>query len=267
MNIQWNHTVSPGGVKAVVQLLRLGAVTSVTAGFFCFFLHFLSSSASVLTSCKRSSTVRSKGDSLQTSEPESGIQDRRRIKQRHHHSEGLHLSPGGGGGGGRVYWPSSLRLRSELAQLEIRLHSWMLASREAELCSWVVAQRSLVRMASSASCSTGARVAGCGQTVGRAGAMTTGAAGEVGGGGTGGGSREALPPAAAPSQCSGRGWGTVTFVWPPPPLLEPLFSSASSEVAGDWAASCRSLACDKAAWAFRAGEEGEEQDKNKSTEY
>lgn len=50
------------------------------------------------------------------------------------------------------YWLSSLRLRSELAQLVIRLHSWILDSSEAELCSWFVAHRSLIRTASSASC-------------------------------------------------------------------------------------------------------------------
>lgn len=106
------------------------------------------------------------------------------------------------------YWLSSLRLRSELAQLAMRLQSWMLASREAELCSWVVAQRSLVRTASSASCNTGWRAVLCGQTGGRAGARVVVEAGGEGEG-TGGGSGGALPPAAAPSQCSGLGTDTL----------------------------------------------------------
>lgn len=103
-----------------------------------------------------------------------------------------------------AYWLSSLRLRSELAQLVMRLQSWMLASREAELCSWLVAQRSLVRTASSASSNTGWMAVLCGQTGGREGTMAA-AEGGAGGAGTVGGSSKALPPAAAPSQCSGRG--------------------------------------------------------------
>lgn len=102
------------------------------------------------------------------------------------------------------YWLSSLRLRSEVAQLVIRLQSWALASREVELCNCVVAQRSLVRTASSASCSAGRRAVLCGQTEGRVGARAGGDTGAVGEG-TAGGSRRALPPAAAPSQCSGLG--------------------------------------------------------------
>lgn len=117
--------------------------------------------------------------------------------------QGFNLCHGG-------YWLSSLRLRSELAQLAMRLQSWILDSREAELCSWLVAQRSLVRIASSASCNTGWRPAVCGITGGRVGARAgVGAGGE--GDGTAGGSRRALPPAAAPSQCSGLGRGTDTL--------------------------------------------------------
>lgn len=145
-----------------------------------------------------------------------------------------------------AYWLSSLRLRSELAQLLIRLHSWMLASSEAELCNWVVAQRSLVRTASSASSKTGCRVVFCGQTGGRMGASVVVEAGGGGDATTGGGNR-ALPPAAAPSQCSGLGWGTNTLAWL---LVGPPLSSGAA--AGTWAASCRSLTWDKAACGFRA---------------
>lgn len=145
------------------------------------------------------------------------------------------------------YWLSSLRLRSELAQLVMRLQSWTLASRDAEHCSWVVAQRSLVRIASSASSNTGWRAVLCGQTGGRVGARA-GAEGVVEGGGAAGGSRRALPPAAAPSQCSGLGWGTDTLDWL---LLGAPFTS-TWDGAGDWAASCLSLTWDNAACAFRA---------------
>lgn len=119
----------------------------------------------------------------------------------------------------------------------MRLQSWILDSREAELCSWVVAQRSLVRTASSASCSTGRRAALCGLTGGRAGARAVVAAGGEGEG-TAGGGRIALPPAAAPSQCSGLGTDT---------LLGPPLSSGAWDGAGDWAASCLSRTWDNAA--------------------
>ncbi len=90
----------------------------------------------------------------------------------------------------------------------MRLHSWILASREAELCSWVVAQRSLIRTASSASCNTGWKAALGGLTGGRGGPRAAEEAG-VEGEGTAGGGRAALPPAAAPSQCSGLGTDTL----------------------------------------------------------
>lgn len=100
----------------------------------------------------------------------------------------------------------------------------------------------------------------CGETGGRAGAgvvVVAGADGDgvVGGGRAAGGSRRPLPPAAAPSQCSGL--GTDTFGWLRPPL-----SSWAWDGAGDWAASCRSLTWDNAAWAFRAerGGEGRKED-------
>lgn len=86
----------------------------------------------------------------------------------------------------------------------------MLASSEAELCNWLVAQRSLVRTASSASCNTSRWAELCGVTEGRAGARAAVEAG-VEGGGTAGGGRGVLPPAAAPSQCSGLGWGMDIF--------------------------------------------------------
>lgn len=146
-----------------------------------------------------------------------------------------------------------MRLRSELAQLAMRLQSWMLASREAELCSWVVAQRSLVRTASSASCNTGWMAAIGGVTGGRAGGRAAVAAGGEGEG-TAGGGRTALPPAAAPSQCSGLGWGTVALAWL---LLGPPLSSGAWDGAGDWAASCLSLTWDNAACAFRAERSGD----------
>lgn len=106
------------------------------------------------------------------------------------------------------YWLISLRLRSELAQLVMRLHRWMLVSTEAELCNWLVAQRSLVRTASSASWSMFWTAVVGGMTVGRAGART-GAEDVVKGEGAAGGGRGARPPAAAPSQCSGLGTDTL----------------------------------------------------------
>jgi len=86
----------------------------------------------------------------------------------------------------------------------MRLHSWMLVSREAELCSWLVAQRSLIRTASSASCNNGGITGLCGLTGARGGTRAGAGAGVVGEG-TAGRGRRALPPAAAPSQCSGLG--------------------------------------------------------------
>lgn len=148
-----------------------------------------------------------------------------------------------------VYWLSSLRLRSELAQLVIRLQSCMLASREDALCSWLVAQRSLVKTASSASCNTGWSAVLCGQAGGRVGARGMVGTGVVGGG-TAGGGRMALPPAAAPSQCSGLGWGTDPLACTV--LLGPPLSSGAWGGAGVWAASCLSLTWDNAACAFRA---------------
>lgn len=134
----------------------------------------------------------------------------------------------------------------------MRLQSRILASSEAELCSWLVAQRSLASTASSASCTTGWMAALCGGTGGRAGAGVAVVAGTDGDGAAGGGrvasgGRRPLPPAAAPSQCSGL--GTDTFGWLLPGL--PL-SSWAWDGAGDWAASCLSLTWDNAAWAFRA---------------
>lgn len=128
----------------------------------------------------------------------------------------------------------------------MRLQSWMLVSMEAELCSWVVAQRSLVRTASSASCNTVWRAELCGLTGGRVGARAAVEAGVDGAGATGGG-RTALPPAAAPSQCSGRGTDTLAGLLRGAPLTAGGWSGA-----GTWAASCLSLTWDKAAWALRA---------------
>lgn len=146
------------------------------------------------------------------------------------------------------HWLISLRLRSELAQLVMRLHSWMLVSTEAELCNWLVAQRSLVRTASSASWSMFWVAVLGGLTGGRAG-VRTGVEDGVKGEGAAGGGKVTRPPAAAPSQCSGLGTDTLAWV---PLVLGPPLSSAGDTCAGVWAASCRSLTCDKAAWAFRA---------------
>lgn len=147
------------------------------------------------------------------------------------------------------YWLISLRLRSELAQLVMRLHSWMLVSTEAELCNWLVAQRSLVRTASSASWSMFWMAVLGGLTGGRAGART-GVEDGVKGEGAAGGGKVARPPAAAPSQCSGLGTDTLAWL---PLVLGPPLSSEGAAWAGGWAASCRSLTCDKAACAFSAG--------------
>lgn len=146
------------------------------------------------------------------------------------------------------YWLISLRLRSELAQLVMRLQSWMLVSTEAELCNWLVAQRSLVRTASSASWSMFWMAVLGGLTGGRAGART-GVEDGVKGEGAAGGGKVARPPAAAPSQCSGLGTDTLAWL---PLVLGPPLSSGGAAWAGGWAASCRSLTCDKAAWAFSA---------------
>lgn len=175
---------------------------------------------------------------LQSSEPESVFQERQ-VERAFPLIHGFNLFHGG-------YWLRSLRLRSELAQLAMRLQSWILDSREAELSSCVVAQRSLVRTASSASCNTGLMAASCGQTGGRGGA-TAGVEAGVEGEGTAGRGRAALPPAAAPSQCSGLGTDTLAWL-----LLALSLSSGAWDSAGDWAASCLSLTWDNAAWAFRA---------------
>lgn len=84
----------------------------------------------------------------------------------------------------------------------------MLVSTEAELCNWLVAQRSLVRTASSASWSMFWVAVLGGLTGGRAGARTGAEDGAKGEGAAGGG-RVARPPAAAPSQCSGLGTDTL----------------------------------------------------------
>lgn len=125
---------------------------------------------------------------------------------------------------------SSLRLRSDWAQLVMRLQSWILASREAAVCSWELAQLSLARMASSASWKTGlwtllCRVLG-GRVEGETEAETEARAGlgtGIAGAGVAGGGREPLSPVAAPSQCSGLGRGTDPLPWR---LLGPLFRSA-----------------------------------------
>lgn len=187
---------------------------------------------------------------LQSSKPESVFQYGSKKKQ---HSQYSIVQPIYNG-----YWLSSLRLRRELAQLAIRLQSWMLDSRQAELCSWVVAQRSLVSTASSASCNTGWRAAVCGQTGGRVGArVVPGLVAGVEVEGTAGRGRRALPPAAAPSQCSGLGWGTDPLAWL---LPEPPLSTGACVGARDWAASCLSLTWDNAACALRAERIGDEEE-------
>lgn len=147
-------------------------------------------------------------------------------------------------------WWSSFRLRSESAQLRMRLHSWILASTEAECWSSCVAHRSLCSTASSALDRAGwgagatmgaATWTGCmdGVDVGRKLGVTV-SAGE----GLAGGGRGPLSPDAAPSQCSGRGC----------PVMErgvSLEGASLSRWTG-WEASCLSLTCDRAAWAFRA---------------
>lgn len=130
----------------------------------------------------------------------------------------------------------------------MRLQSWILVSREAELCSWVVAQRSLLRMASSASCNTCCTAGLCGLAEGRGGARAVVEAG-VKGEGTAGGGKAFLPPAAAPSQCSGLGTDTLAWLLLGPPLSSAPWSGVG---VGAWAASCLSLTWDKAAWAFKA---------------
>lgn len=87
--------------------------------------------------------------------------------------------------GGAFQCCSCRRLRRASAQARIRLHSWMLVSREVLGPSSAEAQVSFCRRASCVQ----ARTSAFGGTTG------------------GGGPWAALSPAAAPSQCSGRGTG------------------------------------------------------------
>lgn len=89
------------------------------------------------------------------------------------------------GGGGGSQCCSCCRLCRASAQARIRLHSWMLVSREVLEPNSAEAQVSFCRRASCVL------------------AMTSALGGTAGGAGP----WAALSPAAAPSQCSGRGTG------------------------------------------------------------